>query len=174
MMLKFFWPDLYIKDIYQLDLNFIKSKKIKGLLIDLDNTMLPWNNNHVDDKLRNWVQTCKDEGIALCIISNNKARRINFCSERLDIPAVTGAVKPGKAAFLRGLKILGIKPDQAAVVGDQIFTDIFGAKRLGMFAILVKPISDREFFWTRLMRRFERIVLRIMEKNTRNMNNKTT
>ncbi|AYO30730.1 MAG: putative phosphatase [Thermoanaerobacteraceae bacterium] len=163
-MLKMFCPDLYLDNIYSLDIEYIKKKNIKGLLIDLDNTLLPWNCSNIDRDLRDWVKKCKDQGLSLCIVSNNRARRINECARQLQIPAVTRAIKPRKKAFLKGLNILGIKINQAAVVGDQIFTDIFGAKRMGMFAILVKPVSDREFIWTRLMRRFEGMILKLMLK----------
>lgn len=161
-MLKLLCPDLYLDNIYCLDLEYIKKKDIKGLLIDLDNTLLPWNCSDIGQDLKDWVKKCKDWGLSLCIVSNNRAYRINECARQLEIPAVTRAIKPRKKAFLKGLNILGIKSDQAAVVGDQIFTDIFGAKRMGMFAVLVKPASETEFIWTRLMRIFESAILKIM------------
>lgn len=117
-MLKMFCPDLYLDNIYSLDIEYIKKKNIKGLLIDLDNTLLPWNCSNIDRDLRDWVKKCKDQGLSLCIVSNNRARRINECARQLQIPAVTRAIKPRKKAFLKGLNILGIKINQAAVVGD--------------------------------------------------------
>jgi HAD superfamily phosphatase (TIGR01668 family) len=162
-MLKLFCPDLYIENIYKLDLNYIKKKNIKGILIDIDNTMLPWNSSHIEDRLMNWVSDCLKQGFSLCIISNNKYHRIQNCAERLGIPAVSGSLKPFKKAFKKGLNILGTQPEQTAVLGDQIFTDILGAKRMGLFAILVKPISSRELYWTRIMRTLERQLLKILE-----------
>ncbi|HHY42006.1 MAG TPA: YqeG family HAD IIIA-type phosphatase [Thermoanaerobacterales bacterium] len=162
-MLNLFCPDLYIKDIYELDLNLIKQKSIKGILIDLDNTLLPWDSKCIEDKMISWTKQCLNEGLSLCIISNNKYDRIKYCSELLEIPAVFGSLKPFKAAFKKGMDILGTQPEQTAVVGDQIFTDIFGAKRMGLYAILVKPLSDREFYWTRVMRILERRLLKILE-----------
>lgn len=163
-MLKLFCPDLYVKDIYSLDLKFFKQKNIKGLLLDLDNTLLPWNSYYVNSKLKNWVVNCKREDISLCMISNNRSSRINRCSKSLGIPAVTGAVKPRKKAFKKGLKILGTKCEETAVIGDQIFTDILGANRMGLFAILVKPISKNELIWTKIMRFLERILLKKMKR----------
>ncbi|HHW03486.1 MAG TPA: YqeG family HAD IIIA-type phosphatase [Thermoanaerobacterales bacterium] len=161
-MLKMFCPDMYLDNIYDIDIEYIKKKNIKGLLIDLDNTLLPWNCCIIDQDLRDWVKKCKKYGLSLCIVSNNRARRINECAKELQIPAVTRAIKPRKKAFLKGLSILGIEKNQVAVIGDQIFTDIFGAKRMGIFAILVKPVCNREFVWTRLMRKFEGIILKLM------------
>lgn len=165
-MLKLLHPDLYLDNIYSLDLEYIKKKNIKGLLIDLDNTLLPWNCSDISQDLLDWIKKCKDRGLSLCIVSNNRAGRINECARQLDIPAVIGAIKPCRKAFLKGLSILGINNDQAAVIGDQIFTDVFGAKRMGMFAILVKPASQKEFVWTRLIRRLENIILKIVIKKS--------
>ncbi|MGI5859098.1 MAG: YqeG family HAD IIIA-type phosphatase [Tepidanaerobacteraceae bacterium] len=162
-MLKLFCPDLYIENIYKLDLHYIKKKNIKGILIDIDNTILPWNSSYIEDRLVKWVNNCLEQGFSLCIISNNKYHRIQYCAESLGIPAVSGSLKPFKKAFKKGLDILGTRPEQTAILGDQIFTDILGAKRMGLFAILVQPISSRELFWTRIMRGLERQLLKIMK-----------
>ena len=162
-MLKLLCPDLYIESIYKLDLHYIKKKNIKGILIDLDNTLLPWDSICIEDRLMNWVNHCLKQGFSLCIISNNKYHRIKHCAERLGIPAVSGSLKPCKKAFKKGLDILGTQPEQTAVLGDQIFTDILGAKRMGLYAILVKPMSSRELYWTRIMRRLERQLLKLLE-----------
>ncbi|HHX22510.1 MAG: YqeG family HAD IIIA-type phosphatase [Tepidanaerobacteraceae bacterium] len=164
-MLKLLCPDIYIENIYSLDLKYIKEKNINAMLVDLDNTLLPWNSDSVDDDLLNWVDNCKKQGISLCIISNNKYHRIRKCAKRLEIPSVNGFIKPFKQPFKKGIEILGSKPEQTAVIGDQLFTDIFGAKRMGLFAILVKPISKQELYWTRVMRKLERIALTRMERN---------
>lgn len=163
-MLELFCPDLYISNIYAIDIEYIKKRNIKGLLIDLDNTLLAWDSFEVDDKLKTWVKKCMNNGLFLCILSNNRASRIKKCSDLLQIPSVIGAIKPRKKAFLKGLEILNLKREEVAVVGDQLFTDILGAKRLGMFSILVDPISDREFLCTKIMRLLERRVLEMMKK----------
>ena len=162
-MLKLFCPDLYLESIYKLDLDSIKEKNIKGILVDLENTLLPWDSKHVEEKLIGWTQYCLKEGFSLCIISNNKYKRIKRCSELLGIPAVFGSYKPFKSAFKKGMDIMGTQPEQTAVIGDQIFTDVFGAKRMGLYAILVKPISSRELYWTRIMRLMERRIIKILE-----------
>ncbi len=162
-MLKLFCPDLFIQDIYELDLNHIKKNSIKGILVDLDNTLLPWDSMYIEDKLIDWTKRCLNEGFSLCIISNNRYDRIKYCSEHLGIPAVFGSFKPCKSAFKKGMDILGTQPKETAVLGDQIFTDIFGAKRMGLYAILVKPLSSRELYWTKIMRVLERRLLKILE-----------
>lgn len=163
-MLNLLCPDIYIENIYKLDLNYLKTKDIKAILVDLDNTLLPWDSFYIEKKLKDWVNNCKKQGFSLCIISNNKHHRIKDCAKRLGIPSVTGLLKPCKQPFRKGLEILGTQPEQTAVLGDQIFTDILGAKRVGLFAILVKPLSNRELYWTRVMRKLEHQVLMRMQR----------
>jgi HAD superfamily phosphatase (TIGR01668 family) len=163
-MLDIFSPDLYVSNIYELEVSYFVNKNITGILIDLDNTLLPWDSYNIGQKQINWVRQFKMHEISVCMISNNKAERVDRCAKILEIPAVTRPMKPSRNAFLKGLKILGTTPEQTAAIGDQIFTDIFGAKRVGIHAVLVKPLSDKEFFFTKLMRKLERYVLRKLEK----------
>lgn len=165
-MLKLFCPDIFIDDIYQLDLEIIKKKNKKGILIDLDNTLLPWDSFTIEERLKKWIDECKQAGFSLCILSNNKAHRINRCAKELGIPAALGSLKPRKKAFKNGLSILGTTPEQTVIIGDQIFTDVLGGKRMGILTILVRPISSRELWWTKLMRKVERILLnKLVKKN---------
>ncbi|ADL08092.1 YqeG family HAD IIIA-type phosphatase [Thermosediminibacter oceani] len=164
-MWKLFRPDLYVQDIFQIDFKYLKQKGIKGILIDLDNTLLPWNSCEIDDKLIEWIRRGREEGFTFCIVSNNMARRIKTCSEKLGIPAVTsGAFKPGKRVFLKGMEIIGTSVNETVFIGDQLFTDVLGAKRLGMMVILVKPLDESEFFWTKIIRRLERKIINFMKR----------
>lgn len=163
-MWNLFLPDFYVMDIFEIDFDYLKKNDIKAILIDLDNTLVPWNSSEVNDELIKWIEKGKAKGFKFCIVSNNLARRIIECSKKLGIPAVTGAFKPGKKIFLKGLEITGTSAKETAFVGDQLFTDVLGAKRMGMMVILVKPISEQEFFWTRIIRRFEKKLIDFMEK----------
>ncbi|MCG0276393.1 MAG: YqeG family HAD IIIA-type phosphatase [Thermosediminibacteraceae bacterium] len=163
-MWNLFLPDFYVNDIFEIDFDCLRKKNIKAILIDLDNTLIPWNSDEIDDKLIEWIRCGKEKGIKFCIVSNNLARRIMACSKKLGIPAVTGAFKPGKKIFLKGMEITGTSIKETAFVGDQLFTDVLGAKRIGMMAILVKPISKNEFFWTKIIRRIERRIIELMDR----------
>lgn len=167
-MIKFLVPDIFLNSVYDLDLELLKQKNIKGILIDLDNTLLPWNSTKIDEKMTEWLINAKKMGFKFCIISNNRASRIKECAEKLGIPAVEGiAFKPAKRVYIKGMKILGTKKEETAVIGDQLFTDILGAKRLGLFAILVRPLVEKEFFFTRFMRRIEaKILKRVLKKES--------
>ncbi|SHM52119.1 hypothetical protein SAMN05660826_01249 [Caldanaerovirga acetigignens] len=163
-MLNLFLPDFYVTDIFEIDFDYLKKNNIKAILVDLDNTLVPWNSSEVNDKLIKWIEEGKEKGFKFCIVSNNLARRIIEFSKKLGIPAVTGAFKPGKKIFLKGLEVTGTTAKETAFVGDQLFTDVLGAKRMGMKVILVKPISEKEFFWTRIIRLFEKKIIDFMEK----------
>lgn len=163
-MLKLLLPDFYITDIFEIDFDYLKKKGIKAILIDLDNTLMPWNSDEVNTELIDWIARGREKGFRFCIVSNNLAKRITNCSEKLGIPAATGAFKPGRKIFLKGMEITGTSPAETAFVGDQLFTDVLGAKRVGITVILVKPISEKEFFWTKLVRRLEKKLIKTMEE----------
>ncbi|MDD3705135.1 MAG: HAD hydrolase-like protein [Clostridiaceae bacterium] len=78
----------------------------------------------------------------------------------MKLPAVYKAIKPSKTAFRRAMKLMNSVPANTAVIGDQIFTDVLGGNRLGLYTILVAPISDKEFIWTRIIRKLERHILK--------------
>lgn len=99
----------------------------------------------------------------ICIVSNTRyPGRLRRLAEKLQVPFVKGRLKPRKSAFRPALELLGVAPERAAVIGDQIFTDILGGNRLGLYTILVRPLSRREFFGTKISRIFERMILRAL------------
>lgn len=159
-MLDLLCPNIYLDSIYELDLNKLKRRGIKGIITDLDNTLIAWNDNTTYPKLDEWFRKLKEENFKICIVSNNSRGRVKIFSDMLDIPAIPKAVKPRRKAFRVALNKLGLKPDEAAVLGDQLFTDVLGGNRLGLFTVLVIPVSEKEFVGTRVVRKAERWVLK--------------
>jgi hypothetical protein len=100
----------------------------------------------------------------MCIVSNNKKNRVKSFANELSIPFIHKAVKPRKKAFLKGIKLLGTEIFNTAVIGDQILTDILGGNRLGFYTVLVIPMSSKELWWTRLMRKVERVIINMLIK----------
>ncbi|RQD77554.1 MAG: YqeG family HAD IIIA-type phosphatase, partial [Candidatus Syntrophonatronum acetioxidans] len=154
-MLKLLCPDVYLESIYDLDLEKLKKNGIKGIITDLDNTLISWGDNTIYPSLDQWFEKLKKEGFKICIVSNNSPDRVSTFAEKFNIPAVSGAAKPRRKPFRRALEELEIKPEEAAVLGDQVFTDVLGGNRLGLFTILVIPVSPREFIGTRVVRQME-------------------
>ncbi len=132
---------------------------MRGMIIDLDNTLTEWQNPVLSEKTISWLEKAKCLGFQLCFVSNNSTRRVQEVAQRMEIPFVARAQKPRRWSFRRALEIMGTRPEETAVIGDQIFTDILGGNRLGLYTILVPPINRREFFGTRLMRLLEAIIL---------------
>ncbi|WP_407308245.1 YqeG family HAD IIIA-type phosphatase [Desulfosporosinus sp. SB140] len=163
-MFDYFRPTLQALSLDCIVVEQLVQDGIKGLIIDLDNTMTPWNDLEVGPKVAEWFIKVKAAGISACVVSNNKKRqRVAAVAEQLQIPFVFGATKPRGRAFRAGMKLLGTGHKDTAVIGDQLFTDILGGNRLGLYTILVIPINDREFLGTRIMRRLERVLVWMMK-----------
>lgn len=159
-MLSLFYPRLYVPSLFEIDSDTLRRAGIRGILFDLDNTIVPRDCDCVSGEVANWLLMLRETGFGLCIVSNNGMDRVSRLAEPLAIPAVHRAVKPLSFPFLRAMGILGTEPGETAVIGDQIFTDVLGGNLLGLYTILVKPMAGKEFIGTRLISRpLEKIVL---------------
>ncbi|MGE5545244.1 MAG: YqeG family HAD IIIA-type phosphatase [Bacillota bacterium] len=159
-MKKYLFPDVYVESILDLPLEKLYAHGIRAFILDLDNTVTEWNSQEVKSEVVAWMKEVKNKGFKACIASNNGRERVVAVAEGLGIPFVSKAGKPRRKAFCRALKVMDSSPEETAVVGDQIFTDILGGNRMNLFTILVVPINKREFIGTRVMRKFEIMVLR--------------
>lgn len=163
-MFELFSPTFQAQSLDSIPVDRLVHNGIHGLIIDLDNTMTPWNDLEVGPKVAEWFEKVQSAGIKACVVSNNKKKqRVAVVAERLGIPFVFRATKPRRRAFRAGMQILGTGQEDTAVIGDQLFTDIMGGNRLGLYTILVVPMSDREFIGTRFMRRAERVLVWLMK-----------
>ena len=152
-------PRLYVSSIYAINLERLRRRGIVGLVLDLDNTLVAWNNDRASKDLSRWVQQAKQQGFRLCLVSNNFPARVRRFGQWLDVPAVANAAKPRRRAFRRAMELIDTEPRTTAVIGDQVFTDVLGGNRLHCYTILVLPMTEHEYWTTRLVRRVERLVL---------------
>jgi uncharacterized protein len=151
-------PWLRAERLPLIDLYMLKAHNINALLIDMDNTLVPWHTFFIDKATNEWLEKAKVLDFKICIISNNKKWRILKIIEMIEVKGVWGASKPFPGGYCKALKELNARKGESVFVGDQIFTDIVGANVLGLKTILVNPISPHEYKWTRFMRRLERII----------------
>ena len=159
-MLKYLTPNAYYEN-----LAIIVTLGIEGLIFDLDNTITTWNNLEVEKDTLEWFTRLHQAGIKACILSNNSMPRIKPVADMLGIYFVEKAKKPFLSGYKRALAVMGTNTQNTIMIGDQLFTDIWGAKRLGMKGILVKPISlEREFMGTRFNRFWERRIMKAVHK----------
>ena len=161
-MLKLLTPDLHVESVFRLDLKKLKENNIKGLIIDIDNTLVSWDIKYITEKTKQWLLNLEREGYKVCLVSNNTKDRVVVFNEELKLPAIHRALKPRIGAFKKAMKIIGTTVKNTAVIGDQIFTDVLGGNRIGLFTILVIPIVGKEFWWTTFIRKIERHILMIV------------
>lgn len=160
LMLKLLQPDLAVDSIFHIDMNALKKQGIDYLLIDMDNTITEWNNHNLPERAIRWFASLEQYGLQACLVSNNTEDRVSRVGNLLGIPAISKAQKPRSKAFKRAMQILGATTTNTAMIGDQIFTDVLGGNRLGLYTILVLPVSTKEFIGTKFARMLERIILK--------------
>jgi len=158
-MLGFLVPDEYVASVYDIDFEGLKKRGIDGLIIDIDNTLVRWGAKTADHRVVEWFARLEELGFKACLLSNNTKDRVVKFTEAVRIPAVYRAAKPGKRAFRKAMSAMGRNSSTTAVIGDQVFTDIYGGNRLGLYTVLVMPIDEKEFITTRLVRKLERAFL---------------
>jgi len=162
-MLRFFSPGIYVNSVTELDLNELKRRGFSSILLDLDNTIVPWGEDTLIPDLEGWMARAFSMGFKACIVSNSSPRRAARISKKLDIPFICPALKPLRRSFFKALRLIGGETAGAVMIGDQIFTDVFGANRAGIFSVLVKPVHSKELFTTRIVRRFEKSLIKLLK-----------
>ena len=166
-MYKYFYPDMYSLSIYDIPYHSLRSSGIKHLLFDADNTVCAVGVSEPGVETAFFFCKLRDMGFNICILSNGKADRVARFAKALDVPFVAKAKKPLKRGANLALAALGAGASETAVIGDQIFTDIWCGKRHKCYTVLVKPISDAEEWYIKLKRFFETFVLNEYERTGR-------
>jgi hypothetical protein len=166
-LIKIITPDVYLESIYLIDIEKLQQKKnIKGIIVDLDNTLVPWGSNYLDKKIVSWIKQVKQSGTKICIVSNTTANHLSDMSNLLDIPFYSSRFKPMKRPFQKAMKMMNTINRETVVIGDQIFTDVLGGNRLNLLTILVCPLGQNESFGTAVVNRsLERFILSFWLKN---------
>lgn len=164
MVLRKFLPNQHVKDIFHITPESLKEKGIKGIITDLDNTLVEWDRPNATPKLIKWFEEMKNANIQITIVSNNNKSRVAAFSEPLNIPFIFQARKPLRKAFMKALNDMGLKKEETVVIGDQLLTDVLGGNLVGLHTILVVPVASTDGFWTRFNRKIERIILNRFQK----------
>ena len=157
-----FLPDIFVDTVFDMDLEDLKSKKIKAFIFDIDNTLATYAMPVADEITAAWVKKLKADGFKIFIVSNNDKERVRIFSENIHVPYFGKALKPLGIFLRRACKSMGVTPKETALVGDQLFTDVWGGNLLNMTTVLVKPISEVEDGFVKFKRQFERRILKNM------------
>ena len=165
MAIENYMPDFAVEAVYDLTVQSLQKQGIKAVLVDLDNTLIAWNNPDGTVEMKQWLHDLRDAGIRIIVVSNNTPKRVKRAVEKLDIDYVYWALKPFTLGINRAMKHFHYEKDQVVMVGDQLMTDIRAAHRAGIRSILVKPLVQHDSIKTQINRARERRMMRkIAEK----------
>ncbi|SFH47565.1 hypothetical protein SAMN05192551_101119 [Tindallia magadiensis] len=162
--MKLLKPRLWVDELNHIPLKELKTVGIKGLMIDIDNTLVAWDSEEPPETSIRWMEAAKKESFNIILVSNNKPQRVHQMQAYFHCKGLASAKKPTKSGLTKALRAMKQEPGETAIIGDQIFTDVLGGNRLGIYTILVSPIKSKEFWWTSIMRNFEKHVLKNLKK----------
>lgn len=153
-------PTYMFGHYYEITPDFLQSIGVRALLIDIDNTLAPYEQPEPDDRIRAWFKALQDNGIRAALVSNNHHPRVEQFNRTLGLTAFWDSGKPKKKTLLLAMKTLGVSKDETAMLGDQLLTDAYAGKHIGLVAIIVPPIKDKTNLFFRFKRLCERPFIR--------------
>ncbi len=153
-------PDYMFGHYYEITPEFLRSIGVRALLSDIDNTLAPYEVAEPDERITAWVQSLTEAGIRLALISNNHPPRVTLFNKTLGLPAYPDSGKPKKKTLLRAMQEMGVSPEETAMLGDQLLTDCYAGKHIGLPALIVPPIKDKTNAFFRFKRLLERPFIR--------------
>ncbi len=154
-------PDVTAASIHQVGYEELWSAGVRGIVFDLDNTLCHWREDRLSEETESLLRDLQESGFKVAILSNgrlSRRRRLLHKLGQLKVPAIWPGRKPWPGGFRRALATICLQPREVAMVGDQVFTDVLGARLVGLWAVLIRPISPREHLATRVLRWMERLL----------------
>lgn len=157
-------PNEFVHTVYEITPDKLKMQGIRGIITDLDNTLIEWDRPDATPDLKDWLKLMHDAGIQIVIVSNNKEPRVKKFADPLGIPYIFRARKPLGKGFKAALAKLNMPVQEVLMVGDQMLTDVMGANFRKLHTVLVKPVAQSDGFVTRFNRFVERRVFNYLSK----------
>ena len=157
-MLSRFYPDDWVDSAYQIDYEKIYDRGYRGLIFDIDNTLVP-HGAPADERAIALFARLKNLGFSCCLLSNNQMERVSSFNEPIQVFFIENAHKPSAKNYRRAMEMMGTDERTTLFIGDQLFTDVYGAKRAGIRTVLVRPIHPKEEIQIVFKRYLERNVL---------------
>lgn len=153
-------PDFYFDSIFQVPYDRLYEQGIRGLIYDIDNTLASHADLRPPGKIVSLVKQLQEMGFRVGLLSNNTSRRLSVFNETMKLPGASRAAKPFATSLMRLMKQMDIEQQQAAIIGDQLFADVWCGKKAGITTVLVKPITEKEVITVRIKRGLERRFLK--------------
>lgn len=169
-MFEKFFPDEYVASTYVIPFEKLYEEGYRGVVFDIDNTLVP-HGAPADDRAKKLFKRLEDIGFSSCLISNNQEARVKMFNRDIGTDYICNAHKPSTKNYIRAMEIMGTDRTNTIFVGDQLFTDVWGAKRAGIRNILVRPIHPKEEIQIVLKRYLEKVVLHFYKKTLKNSKN---
>ena len=169
-MLEKFFPDEYLDSTYSIDFEDLYRKGFRGIIFDIDNTLVP-HGAPADKRVEELFERLKKIGFSCCLLSNNQYERVSSFNKNIQVHFIENAHKPARKNYQKAMELMGTDLENTVFIGDQLFTDVYGAKRTGIHNILVKPIHPKEEIQIVLKRKLEKIVLYFYRKDQRKRKN---
>ena len=171
-MSSWFRPTSYVPRISQIDFSQLKADGVRGIIVDLDNTLVGFRALEPDPADAAWVARAPAHGIRIVMVTNNSTPWAASVAQRLNVPIIPNARKPLPRGFRRALRALQLHRAEVLVIGDQLFTDVLGAKWFGLRVILVDPLVRHDPWNTLPLRLLERVLLRDLPRTKRRLEEK--
>lgn len=159
-----FMPNAYVQSVFEIDIEKLASNGVKGIITDLDNTLVGWDVKEPTERIKEWFAKARKLGITVTIVSNNNEERVSSFSKDLEVDFIFKARKPMGKAFKKAIKQMNIQAKETVVIGDQMLTDVFGGNRNGLYTIMVVPVKRTDGFITKFNRLIERRLLNHFKK----------
>ena len=166
-MLQCFYPDNEVDSTYLIDYAELAARGYRGVIFDIDNTLVP-HGAPADERAIELFEKLRGLGFGTMLLSNNKEPRVKSFAQQVHSGYIFKAGKPGREGYLKAMERMGTNAENTIFVGDQLFTDVWGAKRTGIETYLVKPIHPKEEIQIVLKRYLEKIVLFFYHKSRKN------
>lgn len=163
-----FFPDKYVASTYVIDFEELYKKGYRGLIFDIDNTLVP-HGAPADERAKKLFAKLKSLGFHCCLISNNQEPRVKMFNQDIQVDYVYNAHKPSTKNYKKAMEMMGTNQKNTLFIGDQLFTDVWGAKRTGIANILVRPIHPKEEIQIVLKRYLEKIVLYFYKRSLKQL-----
>lgn len=170
MMFERFFPDEYVVSTYSITFEKLYGQGYRGIIFDIDNTLV-LHGAPADERAKKLFERLSEIGFSTCLLSNNRKKRVEMFNQEIGTNYISNGKKPCRRNYIRAMELMGTGRSSTLFVGDQIFTDIWGARRTGIYSILVRPLNSSEEIQIVLKRAVENIVLHFYKKRLKNGEN---
>ena len=162
-------PDYMFEKFDDVSVEFLQGEGIGALLIDIDNTLAPYEVSEPDERIRGWFNALDAAGIRAALVSNNERDRVELFNRTLALPAYHDCKKPSRKKLLLAMNAVNAEREATLFLGDQIFTDVASARRLGVRAAIVPPIKDKKTLFFKFKRMLERPIIKKYKKRSQKL-----